>query len=116
VLTGRARVSAVPVGTVSTAVPVGWQNSNGANRSEAFLVLTDRRLLLLEPGMLSRPTSKLRREIPREVLSMLRFKRGVISTIDLSLGDDVPGVRLRFPRIDRRVADELAALLDVQLA
>ena len=114
-LTGRARVSALPVGSLGRAVAVTRQGSASAYRAEAYLVLTDRRLLVLETGALSRPTSKVRQAIPRNVLTLLRFKRGPASTIDLALGDDTSGVRLRFPRPDRQVADQLAALLDVQL-
>ncbi|WP_426564357.1 hypothetical protein ACPPVT_00300 [Angustibacter sp. McL0619] len=113
-LTGRARVTTVPTGTLGKAAAVARENSRSANRAEAFLVLTDRRLLVLETSMMSRPTSKVRRAIPRDALSLLRFKRGVVSTIDLALENDEDGVRLRFPRPDRQVADELAALFDVE--
>src|SRR4051794_34088826 len=74
-LTGRARVTTVPALSSGSTVAVAVK-SPAAVSADAFLVLTDRRLLVLETGALSRPSSRVRQAIPRGELTLLRFKRG----------------------------------------
>jgi hypothetical protein len=104
-LTARAQVAGVPLAAASPPPPA----------CRAIVVLTDRRLLVLRAGTLSRPTPRLRHAFGRGDLTLLRFKPGPVSTLDLAVGGGGQQLRLRFPRANRTVADELAARLDVQL-
>src|SRR3954447_11683254 len=74
-LTARAQVRGVPVAAAGSTPPPA---------SRAFVVLTDRRLLVLQVGTLSRPTPRLRHTISRSDLTLLRFKPGPVSTLDLA--------------------------------
>ena len=84
--------------------------------AEAYVVLTDQRLLVLEPGWWWRPSSKVRTAFARRQVIPLRYKRSFMSTIDLAVGAWQEQVRLTFPRTERKESDHLAAVLDMQPA
>ena len=82
-------------------------------RAEAYLVLTDRRMLVVGKGFAARPRTKVLWVIPRSEISPLRFQRGILSSIDLGVSSESGDVRLTFPRNERREADRLALALDL---
>ena len=100
-------VSALTLGTVMAV----------AKPRSLFMVLTDRRLIFLEPSaMAGKPTSTIVFVLPREALSTVAAKRqrvlGIRPTLGLDLGiaGSEKGLRLQFDW-DRTDGDRLAAAL-----
>jgi hypothetical protein len=85
-------------------------------RGEAFVVLTDRRLMVIGKGFASRPTPRVSWVIARDDISPLRFTRGVQSCIDLDVAHEPSALRLTFPRAERAEAEWLASALDLRAA
>jgi hypothetical protein len=123
--TGLARVSAVPpqeLADGSGSGPTTSPSRSSASRSvartkdEAFVVLTDRRMMVIGKGFASRPTPRVSWVIAREDIRPLRFTRGVRSSIELDVARELSPVRLTFPRAEREDAERLAAALDLPAA
>ncbi|HEY3715876.1 MAG TPA: hypothetical protein VGL39_15225 [Jatrophihabitantaceae bacterium] len=111
-LTGRGRVATAPHSAVGAAASaIAKVNTVGQLRRERFLVLTDRRFLLVAPSRGYQPTSKIVGVIDREHLSAARLTGGLLASIDV--GDGSTTLRLTFPLPDRTFAKELAAALGV---
>ena len=114
-LAGRGRVATAPKSGVGAAASaVAKVNARGQLRRERFLVLTDRRFLIVAPSRGFQPTSNIVGAIDREHLSAARLTGGLMASLDVS--DESTTLRLTFPLPDRTFAKELAASLGVQAA
>jgi hypothetical protein len=81
-----------------------------ANRKQ-FVVLTNRRLIFLSQTFMGGPGKKVLGEVPRQQVSMVEAKMGVVSLLRLSFGTPGDGVSLTFPRVDKKNAESLAQAL-----
>jgi hypothetical protein len=113
--TGLARVSAVPPAE-SRSASATRSGVRSRTKDEAFVVLTDRRMMVIGKGFGSRPTARVSWVIPRADIRPVRFTRGVQSSIDLDVVRERSAVRLTFPRAERDDAERLAAALDLPAA
>jgi hypothetical protein len=76
-----------------------------------YVVVTDRRLIFLPQTILGGPGKKLLGEVPRNAVSLVEAKWGIVSLLRVSFGAESAGVALTFPRVDRKNAEALAAVL-----
>jgi hypothetical protein len=75
--------------------------SGEASTREQFVVLTDRRLIFLSQTLLGGPGKRVLGEVPREQVSLVEAKTGLVSLLRLAFGTPGDGVALTFPRVDR---------------
>jgi hypothetical protein len=78
-----------------------------------YVVLTNQRLLFLEPSWFSgRPTAKVTGQVPRAAIAgMSTPKRGVTMVFDVLISGQDKALRLSFPRPHRDDGDKVAAAL-----
>lgn len=111
--TGRARVGQVSLARNAALAAASMVLSGGAVGMYAvnkayYVLLTNQRLLLLEPHWLtSRPTSKVVGNIPRPLLSVADVNRAVMTSVTLSIGGDGKGLLLKYPTFDKEGAESL---------
>ncbi|MEV4510862.1 hypothetical protein AB0K00_18050 [Dactylosporangium sp. NPDC049525] len=109
------KFSAGRLGTVvSQAVIVeggGLLGAALASTGKQFVVLTNHRLIFLSQTFLGGPGKNVLGEVPREQLSLVEVKMGIVSLLRLSFGTPGDGVALSFPRVDKKNAESLAEAL-----
>jgi hypothetical protein len=78
-----------------------------------YLALTDRRLLLFEPGLSGRPSKKPAAILPRRLLRAGETKRGLMTvTFLVSIEGEENGLKFVFPLVTRNDAPLVAAALN----
>jgi hypothetical protein len=116
--TGRARPGRVSVKAnvalaAAALVLSGGNATMHARKKDVFVVLTNRRLLILEAHWLTfRPVAKILGALNRP-LSVTDVKRGVTTSFVVSVPGDTNGLRLVFPTTERRDARALLTALGV---
>ena len=120
--TGRARVGQVSVArnvalaAASTVLSGGTMGMYAVNKAY-YVLLTNERLLLLEPHWItSRPTAKVVGDIPRQLVSVSDVKRGAMTSVTLSIGSEGKGLLLRYPALDKEGAESLLKALGANVA
>jgi hypothetical protein len=120
--TGRARVGKANIARnvammAASAILSGGAGVMYTQKKSFYIVLTNQRLLIIEPHWLSgRPTAKVVAEVPRQALTVAEAKRGVMATVTLGIGGDGQGLRLSYPAMDKEGADNLLRALQYQAA
>ncbi|MGI5242835.1 hypothetical protein [Dactylosporangium sp. CA-139066] len=120
--TGRAQIGKLEIGRkvammAATAILSGGTMMASTQKKAFFIVLTNQRLLVLEPHWLtSRPTAKIVGEIPRHLLTIVEYKRGVTASVSLAIGGDGQGLRLTYLALDKEGADNLTRAMQYQAA
>ncbi|MGR6319621.1 hypothetical protein Q2K19_27800 [Micromonospora soli] len=111
--TGRARLGQVSLAR-NAALAAASTVLSGVNLNNAYYVLlTNQRLLLLEPHWLtSRPTAKVVGNIPRPLLSVADVKRAVMTSVTLSIGGEGKKLLLKYPSLDKEGAESLLKALE----
>jgi len=99
-----ARQSAVVVGVGAVGAAVA------ATGGKQFVVVTDRRVIFLNQTFMGGPGQKVIGEISRDQVSLAEAKFGTMSLLRLAFTEG-DGVSLTFPRIDKKNAEQLAAVL-----
>jgi hypothetical protein len=95
-----------------TLEAVGALGAAAISTGKQFVVLTDRRLIFMSQTFLGGPGTKFLGEVPREYVSLVETKMGMMSLLRLSFGAPGSGVALTFPRQDKKNAEMLAAALN----
>lgn len=117
--TGRARVGQISLARNAALAAASMLLSGGtmgmyAVNNAYYVLLTSERLLLLEPHWItSRPTAKVVGDIPRPFLSVADVKRGVMTSVTLSIGGEGKGLLLKYPTLDKEGAESLLEALGV---
>jgi hypothetical protein len=76
-----------------------------------FVVVTDRRLIFLPQTFMGGPGKQVLAEVPREQVTLVETKMGVVSQLRIAFGTEGDGVALTFPRMDKKNAESLVAAL-----
>jgi hypothetical protein len=87
-----------------------------ATNSKQFVVLTNRRLIFLSQTFMGGPGKKVHGEVPREQVTLVEEKMGVVSLLRIAFGLPGDGVALTFPRIDKKNAEAFATALKAPVA
>ncbi|MEU4478223.1 hypothetical protein AB0F68_09215 [Micromonospora sp. NPDC023966] len=119
VVATRAMVGKFSAGRLGTVVSQAIRLEGGgallgaalASTRKQFVVLTNRRLIFLPQTFLGGPGKKVLGEVPREHVSLVEAKMGVVSLLRLAFGTAGDGVALTFPRVDKKNAEALAEAL-----
>jgi hypothetical protein len=82
-----------------------------ATTRKQFVVVTDRRMIFLSQTFLGGPGKKVIGEIAREHVSLAEAKMATVSLVRIAFGTQGDGVALTFPRVDKKNAEALAAVL-----
>lgn len=82
-----------------------------SNSKKQFVVVTDRRLIFLPQAFMGGPGKEVLAEVPREHVTLIETKMGVVSLLRIAFGTEGDGVTLTFPRVDKKNAESLAAAL-----
>jgi len=119
--TGRARLGRLSLGAnvslgAATAILSGGDSAKSLHGTDAFIVLTDRRLLVLEAHWLTfGPTRNVVESLPRP-LGVGSVQRGFMTSFVLLSAENPGGLRLSFPRTERRDAEAMLARLGAPAA
>ena len=119
--TGRARPGHVSVKAnlalaTASAILSGGSSAMYATKKDIYVVLTDRRLIILEAHWLTfRPTAKVLGALPRPLL-VSDVKRGFMTSFVVSATGDPNGLQLSFPRTERPDAEAMLTALGAPAA
>jgi hypothetical protein len=114
---GHVSVKANMAMAAASAVLSGGSTVMTASAQQLFILLTDRRLLVLPSNRLTfRPVPKVIAEIPREAAVVSDVKRGFMTSFTVSAAGQGSGLRFAFPRTERTDAETLLAALGVTAA
>jgi hypothetical protein len=92
----------------SLRLEVGALGTLLAKSSKQFVVLTNYRFIFLPQTMLGGPGKKVLGELPRDQVSLVEVKMGMVSLLRLAFATPGDGVALTFPRQDKKNAESLA--------
>jgi len=116
----RALAGSFTASRLGTTVAQGLKTQAGAalvgavltsSTSKQFIVVTTDRLIFLPQTFLGGPATEVLGEIPRDKVTLVEAKIGVVSLLRIGFGDGGDGLSLTFPRIDKKNAQALADAL-----
>jgi hypothetical protein len=114
--TGRARVGRASLGEnlslgAASAILSGGDSEKSVHGTDVFIVLTERRILVLGAHWLTfGPTRNVVESLSRPV-GVTNVQRGFMTSFVVSSAEKPGGLRLSFPRTERRDAEAMLARL-----
>lgn len=98
----------------ASAIVSGGNTVRMINNKQVYVLLTDRRLLLLESHWLTfRPVAKVLAELPRRSMMVSDVDRGFMTSCTLSAAGHPEAIRLSFARTERGESEALLRALGV---